>query len=236
MALEGLVNERGTLLESFKKLDPNTIQHSDEITKDRITDEDLLRYIWFYTADHALYRIEDGEAVLYFGRRETNPIFKNIEKATEQLIRNGNYIPEKGDIEAVVNAESTLRVKISDLELKRQSDEYSYFEIDTSNYGKLNDVQRVFAERVYGQGKDFGKAMKIFKKAGISTTRIYVLNSDYVKDNAEEDSAVARACWLNHFSSDSNFDADVRVVDNPLSRLRGVRLSAESGAPEKNRF
>ena len=227
MALEGIVNQRGNLFDSFQELDPATIQHSDEIMKDRQDDEDL-RGKWFYTADHALYRVEDDETVLYLGRGETNPIFKNIKEATKQLINEGNYIPEKEDIEAVVNAESTLRVKISDLDLKGDG-EYGYFEIDTKDYDKLNDSQRALAERAYGEGKDFGESMKMLKKAGISTTRIYVLNSDYVKDNAKEGSVLSRACWLSGFTNLSGFDADVRDVVNDIW-LRGVPRIAEGDA------
>lgn len=227
MALEGIVNQRGNLFDSFQELDPATIQHSDEIMKDRQDDEDL-RGKWFYTADHALYRVEDDEAVLYLGREETNPIFKNIKEATEQLINEGNYIPEKEDIEDVVNAESTLRVKISDLELEGDG-EYGYFEIDTKNYDKLNDSQRAFAERVYGEGKDFEKSMKMLKKADISTTRIYVLNSDYVKDNAKEGGVLSRACWLGSFDDYFNFVADDRNVDDN-DWLRGVPRIAEGDA------
>jgi hypothetical protein len=229
MALEGIVNQRGNLFDSFQELDSATIQHSDEIMKDRQDDEDL-RGKWFYTADHALYRVEDDEAVLYLGRGDTNPIFKNIKEATEQLINEGNYILEKEDIEAVVNAESTLKVKISDLELEGDG-EYGYFEIDTKNYDKLNDSQRAFAERVYGEGKDFEESMKMLKKADISITRIHVLNSDYVKYNAKEGSVLIWACKIDLFDGDSCFYAYNRGVLNG-NWLRGVPRIAEGDAKD----
>ena len=220
MALENLT---GRLAETYPKFDPNSIQHSDEITNDRRADKSL-RDTWFWTADFPLYRVEDDEVMLYLARRENNLIFQNIKEATKQLIEENNYFPKEQDIGAVVNTENTLRINLSDLNLKRYDNEWCYFEIDSKKYDKLNKMQRAVAERVYGQGNNFIENMKMFKDSGINTTRIYVLNPDYVK---KQNKPVARVCGLGLFGYDARFSADVRNVDYPDDALRGVRNVAE---------
>lgn len=239
MKLDGLVNKQGLLAETFQTLDPNTIQHASEITNDR-RDNKELRKQWFWTADSSLYRVEDNEAVLYFGQRDTNLIFRNIEDATQQLLRDNNYVPSRDDIKSVldsVETGSTLRIKLSDLGIRSHGDEWYYgdkwcggewdfFEISISDYDSLNGTQRTFAERVYGQGDDFEENMKMFKYEGyIHTTRIYVLNPDYVKKHVQEDSAIARVSRLYYFGYYSDFSANVRDVANPDYALRGVPFS-----------
>ena len=232
-----LENVVGTLLRSVQRTVPGTWQTSAEITTERRTNTDLRRQ-WFWVANFALYRVEDGEAVLYFGGREANVIFDNIEEATSQLIKTGNYVPKKEGIDAVVasvKSGSTLRVKLSELKLNRVNDEFSYFEIDTSRYDELNAAQRLFAERVYGPGNDFVENMGMLAKAPIGKTRIYVLNPDYVESKVVGDGAVARACWLNLFNNFSNVYASDRNVGYTNVALRAVRLkvvAAEGGAPK----
>ena len=219
-----LDNITGRLAETYPKFNPSTIQHSDEITNDRRADKSL-RKKRFWTADFPLYRVEDDDVILYLARRENNLIFENIEKATKQLIKENNYFPEEQqDIETVINAESTLKINPSDLNLKRFDDEWCYFEINTEEYDELNKAQRAFAERVYGQGNKFIENMKMFKDSGINTTRIYVLNPDYVK---KQNKPVARACRLNNFDYGSRFGALGRNVGGPNFALRGVRNVAE---------
>ena len=229
-----LENKIGTLAETYAQLDPNTIQHSAEITNDRRSDRDL-RNKWFWTADFAIYTHKDNRVYLNLATRENNLIFKNIEKAIEQLTKNENYIPEKEDIETVISSKNTLKTKLSDLKLKEHSDEDCYFEINTAKYNRtLNKAQRTFAERVYGQGDDFKKNMKMFKDNGINTTRIYVLNSDYAKDNVQKENAIALACGLVSFGGSSYFSADVKNVDNPDGSLRGVPKVAKGDNSKLN--
>src|SRR3989338_6775115 len=164
ITLETLV---GPLAETFPQLIRGTILHSDALTTERRLNSKL-RNQWFYTADSNVYTIEDDEAVWYLGREPTNPIFNNIEEATQQLIRTGDYIlpkEKRGEIDAVIKAEDTLKVKLSDLRL-RADNVFCYFEIDTANYDKLNEHQRRVAERVYGSGNEFVENMKMFNEKG----------------------------------------------------------------------
>lgn len=232
MTLENLINKQGVLSETLLQFDPSTIQHADEITDARKTDEDLRRK-WFWTADSALYTVEGKEAVLYLGRNaENNPIFKNIETASKQLLRTGIYIPSKEDIESVIDAKDTLRINLSDLKLQDTSRDYSHFVINTSDNKarKLNKTQRQFAKRVYGTGKAYEESMKMFSKAGINNTYLDALTPNFVKNNVEQGNAISRACWLNCFGNDSSFLADGRIIGGSDDWLRGVLKVGEADA------
>ena len=211
----------GPLAQTAPHLEPGTIQHADQLTTERRTNT-VLRSKLLYTADSALYTLNDGEAMLYLGREQTNPVLNNIVEAAKQLLETGNYRPKPEDIEAVINAPDTLKVKLSDLKLRKLNGEVSYFEINTKRYNKLNAKQREVAERVYGQGDDFVKNMKMLKDEGMSKIRVYVLNPDYVKKNVQQDGAIARASWIKGFGGGSLFFADVGHVGGRNS-LRGVR-------------
>ena len=227
MTLENLVNLRGRLAETYYKVDPNTIQHSVELMNDRRTNKDL-RNKWFWTADFPIYRKELGEAVIYIAGRENNLIFQDINEATEQLRRNDNYVLGQEYIDSVVtSAESgkILKINHGHLNLERYDNELSFFEVDTNEYDTtLNQAQRTVAERCYSKGDDFKKNIAMLNEAGIRRTTIYVLGEDYVKNNVDEDGAIARACRLNSFECDSNVIAFCRNVDDPFSSLRGVLL------------
>ncbi len=228
----------GPLAEIFPLFDASTIQHAHEIMTDRRTDPSL-RNEWCRTADFPMYKVEDTEAVLYFAPREHNLIFRDIRNATSQLLQSQNYVPTKEGIEEVVAASETgavLKVKLSDLRLQGNDNEWRYFEIDTSNPNSLNVAERAFAERVYGQGNEFAENMRTLNEYGINKTKIFVLTPDYVKRKlkGKEDSAIARASGLVGFDGSSGFDAVSWCVGDALYGLRGVlKESAEGGAPEK---
>ena len=240
--LETLV---GPLAQIFPQLERATILHSDELATERRTNPELIK-TWFYTADSQLYAVEDGEVILYLGRGETNPIFNNIEEATQQLISTRNYIPPKEDVEAVKSAESTLRVKLSDLKLQGNDLlEHGFFEIGTSDYDSLsehqretgtphydglNEHQRTVAERIYGQGEDFEQNMAMLRKNRVGIARVYVLNPGYVKQNIPQYGALARFSRLNGFDGDSAFFAYGRYGDSH-NGLRGVRNAVAEDDP-----
>jgi len=234
MTLETKIGRLSKVLPEFEL---DTIQHAAEISNERRTHpnryvrEELIKN-WFWTADFSIYRIEDGEAVLYLGDITTNLIFENIGKAKIQLKEDKNYFPSRKDIQRVlgsVETGNTLRIELSDLGLethknrKNSNNEYSYFEINTSDYNNtLNETQREFAERIYGQGEDFIKNMKMLSEAGIEATKIYVLNPDYIKRNVRGYSAIARTCCLFNFEGSSDFCAAGRDIKLENSGLRGV--------------
>jgi len=145
-----------------------------------------------------------------------------------------NYIPNKEDIKSVVDSvesENTLKIKLSELGLERHDDDNSFFKINTRDYDSLNKTQRTFAERVYGQGDDFKKNMEMLNKADIPTTKIYVLNPEYVKEYVKKDSAIAQLSFLYNFVVISVFDATGSKASHfDCYGLRGVPLVAEGNA------
>jgi hypothetical protein len=230
--LENLANVQGRLVVTYSQLDPDTIQTAAEISNQR-RESEKLRHRYFWTRDTAIYDTEKDEGVLYLTLSES-PIFKNIREATKQLAQDCNYQVKQEDLEAAVNAQDTLKVALSDLDLRRHNGEYSVFEINTTHYNKtLNAAQRTVAERAFGSGEDFDKNMATLKEAGFSKTKVYTLNPRYVKKHAK-DGAVARACQLYGFRFGSGFDAGERGVDIPNHNwLRGVPRIAVDDAAEK---
>jgi len=227
-----LVTITDSLANGYKELEPDSFRTSAELTTERRTNQEL-RGRWLYTANFGMYAVEDGEAVLYFGGRKANPILSNIDEACNQLIKTSNYkvtSAEKSAVADSVKSGHTLRIKLSELDLLKQDNEFSFFEIDTNNYDSLNKSQRALAEAVYGSGQDFIENMEMLKRLPrrISKTRIYVLNEDYVKEHAK-DGAVARATWLDDFGGSSDFDAYMCGVDDH-NALRGVSKVGEADA------
>jgi hypothetical protein len=240
MSLEQTVSTISGDIRSMKDFFEGTWQSSAEVTKDRLTDA-VLRKEWAYTNNHALNCVEDGNAILYFGSKDSS-IFRadTIDEAFRQLrdSSTGNYY-RPGSEDVLKAKQTSLRLRISDLELKfdNKSDVYGYFEIDTTDFTgeKLNDAQRQFAEAVYGSMKadesgdsDYSKAMKMFNNdgKGIKITRIYTLRKEAVLRDAK-DGAVARACGLDGVGSD--FVAVDRGVGSDCF-LRGVREVREADA------
>jgi hypothetical protein len=89
MGLDGLVNvecENGLELEVFRRFDPSTIQNAVEINRERVGNSSLRFSSDFWTGDYAMYTVEDEEAFLYLGRRETNPILERL-KDEDRLMR-----------------------------------------------------------------------------------------------------------------------------------------------------
>lgn len=201
---------------------------SAELMNERRSDS-TLRDKTFWTANFALYRVENGEAILYFGGRENNPIFNNIEEAAAQFRKELMYIPKKRDVKAIVNSNAVLRVSLSDLGLTVVDWESAYLEISTMYYDRtLNQTGRAFAERIYGQGDDFVENMRMLARNRIPITRVHVFNPEYVKNNVKKKlfirtvPPIARVCRLSTFSDNSDFYADVWYVYNSNLSLRGI--------------
>jgi len=224
MALENIV---GNLRDAYKQAQPGTILCVDQLMNERRSNPDL-RNNWFYTADGNVYT-PDGNTLL-ITREAANPILRNIDDAYTQLVQAGNFKVSTADLQAVRDAPDTVAVLLRELKLSGDNNEWRYLAIDTKKYDKkLNPEARKLAERVFGQGTDFTANMKMLRDAGITETRIYVLNPNYVTENAKGQ-AIGRASWLNDFSGSSDFsasDGDVSIN----GRLRGVRREASVSEP-----
>lgn len=229
----------GNLRDAYKQLQPGTMLHVDQLMNERRlnplteTGEDL-REQGFYTADGEIYFLDgrNKTPTLAITRETHNPVLQHIDDASEQLVNNHNYLVSQSAVEQALAAPDREIIVLPNLRLSGDGAEWRYLEISTSpsKYAKLNDTERRFAERVFGQGDDFPANMEMLKKAKISETKIYVLNPDYVRKHASE-SAVARASWLGNFGDNSSFSADDRSINNH-NRVRGVRRNANEVSKE----
>jgi hypothetical protein len=231
MSLETSVETIHGDIRSSAKFVPGTWQSSAEVTKDRITEKSL-RTEWFYTNNHALYDIEENDAFLYFGSNDSSIFRKEtIGNAFNQLKNTGWGCYKPFDTDVAKAKETSLKLRISDLELKfeTESDNYGYIEIDTNDLtgSRLNDTQRKFAEAVYGgmevdaKGEsDYSRAMHMLSDNGIMIARIYAFRKESVLRAAKE-GVVVRSCRLYCFSGSSEFHAAIRGVDTH-GGLRGV--------------
>ncbi len=234
----------GTLAEVYKLLKPESILHVDELMKERrlhpVTLDGNLRDRCFYTADGIVYSLQGKKKTptLAMTRARFNPLFQDstFDEYCQQLLRDRNYRPTTKETKRALSAPDTVVVDLTKLRLQRNDAEYRHFAIDPQNYNLLNPEEKKLAQRVYGQDDDFVQTMETLAKAGISETRVYILDPDYVRIHATENS-FGRASWLVNFNLNSGFDAFVRCI-NSNGRLRGVHRevvvseSAAGAAPE----
>jgi len=233
-ALENIYNRGLSTVQSKfanidKILDINTIQHACEIQNDRRANlvrnkynTDLI-YKSFVTADFSLYVLERKEVVLYLADREHNLILKNLDDAITQFKTTDNYFPKDADIGAVMDAKTTLRIKLSNLDLNKYDRDLLYYCMDARDYGKLNSTQKKFAERIHGTGKDFKENMDMIVEKMARPTEwswqnnnvhMKVLNPEWVRIYLQENNArsLARLSTLadsNYFS----FSAGDKLTD-----------------------
>src|SRR3989338_4403417 len=81
--LEILVNVSCPLHKAFPQLKEGSIRYSDQVTSERLTNEDLMS-IWFFTADFPMYHIDGKEAFLDLSR--LNPGFENIDDLNVYMV------------------------------------------------------------------------------------------------------------------------------------------------------
>jgi len=179
-----------TLVRGYKQLEPNTFQTSAELTTERRTNEDLRNRL-IYTANLGLYEhTYPGKLRFGIGGRKTfNAIAgEDIDHFCEELIRNKDYYLTAEQRAILKSLESDIVwVDPAALRLIKLSEEYNYFEIDTSYPKRLNPHQRVYAELCYGKGDDFERNIRMFNREGIQVVRVHVLNTeDYVRKHVSK--------------------------------------------------
>ncbi len=219
-----LENITGNLKDAYKQCVPGTMQHVDQLMNEKRTNPGL-RNQYFYTADGNIYSLDNGVPTLRITREAVNPVLNHLEdkvnSSYDQLVKPGDYQVLPTDFDTLKAAADTITIDLTKLNLQGDEKEWRYFSISTAKYNTHNPEQRKLAERVYGQGTDFTENMKMLTDAGISETRVYVLNPKYVTEHAKE-GPIGRASWLGIFSSNSYFIAGVRSI-NGSYRVRGVR-------------
>jgi hypothetical protein len=223
----------GELTGVDKKIDFTIVPHAKEIQTFRCRDiKQRKNYHPYYhvaestlenflTADFALYVEEDGRIVLYMAERENNLIFKYPDEAIRQFQKTGNFFPPEKDIGAVISADSTLRIVLSELFDPDKGE--ICFATYPEGYKKLTPQNRVFAEWPHGRGDDFIQTMNMLWEANVRGTWIRYLTSESVKMILEKNNAksLGRACILRCFSEQSTFD----IVYTPLwEELPDIKL------------
>jgi len=193
----------------LKARELSTWLSSAEVIRDFVNDWSL-GALGFYTNNHALYAVEDGEAILYFGIKDSS-IFRydTIYDIFTKMRRDEPYhIPLKDVLKA---KQSSLRVKIADLDLipYKGIDDLGYIRIDFSDPtgSGLNTAPRKLAEAVYGSmeqdnegNSPFGRAMNFFNEIGLIKTLGYIAIAVPMAENVLEDARdgpIVRACAFN---------------------------------------
>ncbi len=222
MALETVI---GNLQSGHNQLEPGTFVHADQLTAEQVRNPSLRTHV-FYTADGHLYSLEEGVPTLFLTRREHNLVLRHlndeVDSSYDQLTKTGNYRPDVTEAREAMAAKDTLRIDLTKLRLQGTDEEWRYLKINTTEYDSLNPEERKLAERFYGQGKAFDSAMNKLKDAGIENTRVYVLNPEYVWEQAQ-DGPVGHASWRDNFGDLADSDADDHGIGIHNALLRGTQ-------------
>jgi len=224
-----LENVTGNLL-AYKKLEPGTFQHVDQLTTERRTNQEL-RNQWFYTADGGLYTVQKRKPLWVITREPQNLVLENIDEAYRQLKGQGNYFPNTEAAQFSLEHPDSVVVNLKGLKLVKHYDQLGHFVVNPKAVNKLNYEQRKAAQRIYGPDEEnFGLNMEMFAEAR-KTLSVFVLMPDYAQSTLRKNDKkfVGRASWLNDFYVFSNFGADGREVNSHIT-LRGVRRAITVGA------
>ena len=236
-----LVNQPGRLSKIYPLLDSSTIQHSFEIMNDRRKYENL-RELGFWTADSAVYRIEKDrfsgikECVLYLSRRQHNPFFKNFDKSIISLQQEKVYRPSKEEMSSIYDSvnKDTLRIRLSDLRLKKTRQPINCLKIFPNKLNKLNETQLSLVQFAYGQDNDLIKNMEMLYNYGIKKTYINILSPIQIQRNielqgVEGSDSISHLCSISEISRGSLFRTNCSSVGKySSSYLRGVLLPKEA--------
>ena len=186
------------LLDVFRWIDRSSFPHADEIMTKKIKRDHTLGT---FCSDFPMYVIEDGEEILYLARGNDNKFLDNISEATLQTQEQGCYLlSNRDDIESVIKSDTTLRLRLADLELgmitKRKDlwlPEYGCFYISPF-YKKLTSSQRMIAERICGGEERLKETAHMLlrpPKLGYDTIHVELLTQGYVREKLRENSSYA---------------------------------------------
>jgi len=244
MATESLIETiTNDLAGGYKEIVPGTLQEAAQVMAARRADIPL-RNLWVYTANLSLYRMSPQEPRsleygLSGGLTFHEIAGRDIDAFTRQIISQGFYTlpPEQQErLEAL--ASDIVWARADDLHLTRETDQWSYFTIPTSDMQAkgLPPAQRRIAVKAYGSLEsktapdqalpDYGESMDMLQKAQIPKTRVWLPTTDHMSAQIPEGKVIARASRLGGIADGSRLFANYRVVHSHLA-LRGVRIVAE---------
>ncbi len=218
---KGLEIISGTYFTSIDAAVPETIQTAAEIQKARVElnaqDNTSLNNRGFFTANVALYGVEDRKPFLLFGGREA--FLKLYAPQIEAMYREIRFISES-EVYTLPPAEKAWALNKGirsgalerfDLEeLVRVEDNgkmRNHFCIDTAHVHQLRKSQRKLAELIHGSGEDYLKAMEMLARKFHPETRVCLFYPNDVSLIAGAN-LVGQASFLCNFFCDSGFEAN----------------------------
>src|SRR3989338_630808 len=238
MAIETIIGD----LRSYRELVPGTFLCVDQLLAERLTTPELWDQ-WFYTAEgHRYFPRSDGGVDWVITRESDNLVLRHLydtqNSSYDQLLQRGNFCPDRAEAEAARSAEDSVVVDMSQLRLSGNDQEYRFLAFRTSDghvryrkgFADPRDEELAVMNRL-GYTVEY---LGLLSDSGITETRIYVLGPEYVRTTVagiSGSNSLWRASWLRAFDYGSGFLAINRDVDSH-NRLRGVRASEASSAPE----
>ena len=150
-----------------------------------------------------------------------NDIIKNRNNARQQIFKGYYPVDNFEPVLEGVKAGRILRIDLSELELKQDKDGATYLSVEThtnnknigaTGYKKLNKHSYALSRKVFGSTRkkngqifsDFTHNMRMLKKEGHPTTRIYFFPPNNIKKIAK-DKPVAFVCWIHTLNRHSDF-------------------------------
>ncbi|MBI4454193.1 hypothetical protein HY636_06115 [Candidatus Woesearchaeota archaeon] len=210
------VSEGGNLLANLALIKPETWEDSVQVF--RAKDFGVI------TANMAIYRLVDGEAVFEMLGKESNPLMDETDETLREyayggtlreyvydgILKNQFFFPQSPIKEQIKSAKSLVivQVRYSGLRLETEGCDknYAYVKFDGNN----TDEEKKLFNGVYGTDNL------------CNGTKVHLLRG-YVVDKQlrnKKDDFIVRACY---FHDDQNFCAIARFINSYISAVRGVR-------------
>ena len=248
--LEKIVETKGpdtfvALVPQFVSLNLISQNQADRLKDAKLRDE------WFYCGDGAVYGLggkRGREVFLYLTDFANNPIAKEPEKASQELINNNNFFvgkPTASELEAKASSSNgVVKFNLSKLPIQKENDEWGYVQVSTSKLAEGRDAFRAeygneataLFDRIHGQAIYGSNGIgDLLNKEGKDATIIYMLNKEYVQKvlkQKEEGTMVARASFLGGFGGRSFVGLSGRGVGGRRF-ARGVVEKVAEGDAQK---
>jgi hypothetical protein len=214
-----LITVRGTFEQCIEQLRPYTILTSAELIAKRREHPDLrLRESW--TANFAMYTIEDGLPCLYFGGRQVNPLLAEGSDLTRMSL-DGDFVPSPHQVAAIKESAArgeTFKTSLAELRhFKPYALDY-VLELTPETLAACTDAEKALLYRIYGEGFDIDQLRDMTSQQGsdhpLDHTDIYIYSPNYIRRRLSNIDVIIKSCmiWGVNFETDTflnlacNFD------------------------------
>lgn len=224
MALNDLINVRGKMDDAFKRLDPETIQGSDEVTRfilDPASDPFLCSCDHFWSSDIAVFTPDQDKAV-YLARRSLNPIMReeNIDQAVKQISEQGTYRMGTKDMKAIYSAVQkgtgdAVMVDVSHLQISEADRESLLTVFWPAHYNEMNKEQKLLFKFIYGSGDALRHNRDMISKRGVNKVQVWLLNPEYVpaREMIPKGEGIAMPLLISAISHERVFGGNYQSID-----------------------